>query len=709
MKKNNKKVDIIKKAREFARQAHDGQMRKSGEPFFIHPELVAELLESLGMDEETIAAGYLHDVLEDTEVTFDQLKEEFGEEIAMLVNGVTKLGHVEFSSKEEQQAENLRRMLLAMADDIRVIIIKLADRLHNMRTLKYRSKEHQKTVSQETLDIYAPLANRLGIFKIKWELEDLAFMFLMPNEYSELAKLVALRRQEREDIIEDKIKTIQKELTEHGIKADIEGRPKHFYSIYQKMTNQHKAFDQIYDLTAIRIIVDDLADCYGALGIVHTIWTPIPGRFKDYIAMPKPNLYQSLHTTLMGEHGIPFEVQIRTREMHATAEYGIAAHWRYKEGTDVEKSYESKLSWLRQILEWQSDATDAREFMDTIKMDLFSDEVFVFTPKADVINLPTGSTPIDFAYKVHSAVGNSCIGAKVNSKMVPLDTELKTGDIVEIVTSKSSSGPSRDWLKIAISQQAKSKIRAYFKKERRDENIDKGRAMLEEAAKRYNFPLNEALKNSEWMEKLYAKFTLKSVSDIYAAIGYGGISTGQIISRLQAEYEKENKEVQPPRQTAEKPKTKTKPSSTGGVVVKGEKNMLVRFAKCCNPIPGDSIIGYITRGRGVSVHRTDCFNMKNLPPEDQRVIEVSWEGETVEKYSAVIKAVFLDEQGLLVRISNIMQSIGTTLLKLNAEVNPQSNATMELSVEVSKAEQLENLIKQIKKMPECVEVYRKIG
>ncbi len=698
-------AEIIKRAHNLALKAHEGQKRKSGEPYFIHPSNVAEIIYEMGLDTATIAAGYLHDVAEDTEVTIEDIKNEFGEEIAMLVNGVTKISKIEISSHEERQAENLRKMLLAMADDIRVILIKLADRLHNMRTLRYRGRQAQNDVSRETLEIYAPLAHRLGIFKIKWELEDLAFYYLHPDDYADLARKVALKRQEREDIIEKKIETIKKAMRDHNVEGSIEGRPKHFYSIYNKMISQNKPFDQIYDLTAIRVIVKDVKDCYAVLGLAHTIWTPIPGRFKDYIAMPKPNLYQSLHTTLMGEHGVPFEVQIRTKDMHRTAEYGIAAHWKYKEGGNTNGSLDSKLSWLRQILEWQSESNDPTEFMDTVKLDLYSDEVFVFTPKGDVLNLSSGATPLDFAYRIHSAVGNKCVGAKVNSKMVPIDTELKTGDIVSIITSNSGK-PSRDWLNIAKTPHARSKIRSYFKKEGKEENIEKGRHMLEEAAKKHNVSAND-LFEKEWLQSYCDKNTFKTIDDLYAAVGYGGIATGQVITYLLTKYRDEHKEEVSNEEEIQLVKVKKENTSSNGVIVKGQKNMLVRFSQCCNPVQGDAITGYITRGRGVSIHRSDCYNVTNLPKDDPRFIEVEWEGAQQGKYSARLSLRFVDSPGIIVQISNAIQSLGISLSKFNGTVLSDGISKIDLRVTISNTDQLENLITKLRQMEGCINVYRR--
>ena len=608
-------------------------------------------------------------------------------------------------------------MMLAMAQDIQVIFIKLADRLHNMRTLQFRPQEKILEVCRETMDIYAPLAHRLGISKIKWELEDLAFSYSNKEQYQKLAKKLVLRRQQREDIVNKKIEMIRSELSEHGISGTIEGRPKHFYSIYRKMQAQNKPFEEIYDLTAIRIIVDDLKSCYGALGVVHTMWTPIPGRFKDYIAMPKANLYQSIHTTLMGEHGVAFEVQIRTDKMHEIAEYGIAAHWLYKEKKSDKSGIDEELSNFRsQILELKDTSSNAMDFVDTLKVDLVQETVYVFSPKGDVYNLSVGSTPIDFAYKVHSAIGNKCVGAKINNKMVGIDTVLQTGDIVEIVTSNHSNGPSMDWIKIAKTPQARSKIKAYLKKEGKEGNILKGKTMLEETAKRGLIPLSRLTKN-EYVEKLCERMYYKRFEDILAAIGYGELTTKQVYLKLLDEYKKDNKQEEAPLpvQTEEFAKEYNKPTRTekspsfGGIIVKGERNMLVKFAGCCNPVPYDPIIGFITRGRGVSIHRKNCYNVTSHGHDPSRYIEVEWEQKVEKRFQAAINMRMHDEPGLLVRISSIMQSLNVSLLKMHAEVNVQSVVNIEMTVDLSKKEQLVTLIHQIKKMPECIEIYRRNG
>ena len=602
----------IIKAYNFAESAHEGQYRNSGEKFFIHPYNVAMILADLNMDTSTIIAGLLHDVLEDTDVTYETLAEEFGEEVANLVEGVTKLKKLNYKTKQESQAENLRKMVVAMAKDIRVIIIKLADRLHNMRTLEYMSDEKKKEKALETLEIYAPLAHRLGISKIKWELEDLSLRYLDPEGYYDLVDKVSKQRKEREAYIQFIIDMLKTKIDEMEIPCEISGRPKSFYSIYRKMVYQNKNFEQIFDLTAIRVIVDTVKDCYGVLGIVHTMWKPIPGRFKDYIAMPKPNMYQSLHTTVIGPQGEPFEVQIRTWEMHRTAEYGIAAHWKYKEGTIKADNFDEKLTWLRQMLEWQKEMKDPKEFMESLKIDFFTDEVFVFTPKGDVINLPNGSTPIDFAYRVHTAVGNNCVGAKVDGRIVPLDYKLKNGNIVEVITSANSTGPSRDWLKIVKSSQAKSKIRQWFKREERDLNIVKGKDILEKEVKRQGYKLTEMLKE-DWLKSIASKLSLSSVDDLYAGLGYGSITLSQVIPKLK-EFHKDYYKLRDEKNLLESNSNVYAPKKenrfTQGVTVKGVDNIKVRFSKCCNPVPGDEIVGYITRGRGVSVHRKDCPNIK---------------------------------------------------------------------------------------------------
>lgn len=701
-------LEKVQKAVAFAEKAHEGQKRSSGEPFIVHPLEVANILADMGMDVDTICAGLLHDTIEDTGATVEEITKIFGPEVAKLVDGVTKLGRISYKTKEEQQVENLRKMFLAMAQDIRVIIIKLADRMHNLRTLEYIDEEKQREKAYETLEIYAPLAHRLGIFKMKWELEDTSLRFIDPKGYYDLVERVARKRKEREAYIEDVIKTLKEKLSEMKINCEIEGRPKNFYSIYKKMYMQHKEFEQIYDLLAIRVIVETIKDCYGVLGIAHTLWKPIPGRFKDYIAVPKPNMYQSLHTTVLGPQGELFEIQIRTFEMHRTAEYGIAAHWKYKEGKTGSDNIDKKLSWLRELLEWQNDSKDAREFMETLKIDLFTDEVFVFTPKGDVINLPKGAIPLDFAYSIHSAIGNKCIGAKINGKIEPLDYELKTGDIVEILTTKSSTqGPSRDWLKIVKTSQAKNKIRQWFKRERREENIEKGRESLEREARRQGFALSQLLK-AEWLEGIYKKYGFHSIEDIYSAIGYGGITTKQILTRLIDEYRKVNNitEAVPEQQDKEiKPDKQTKRKEQG-IKVKGIDNVMIRFARCCTPVPGDNIVGYTTKGRGVSVHRSDCVNLSGDSVEKHRFIEVEWTEEQQASYNAEIQIVAHDRQALLADITNTIAEIKIKVTGINARTTKNKLVIINLNLEINDTQQLDKIINFFGRQKDVVDVFR---
>jgi len=701
--------EIIYKAYEFALNAHQGQKRISGEDYIIHPTAVADILADLNMDNATIAAGMLHDVVEDTKYSYNDIKELFGEEVAMLVDGVTKLGKLEYKTKEEQQAENLRKMFIAMAKDIRVILIKLADRLHNLRTLKFMAKEKQYEKAKETLEIYAPIAHRLGIYKIKWEMEDLALRYLDPEGYYDLVDKVAKKRKEREEYINYVINTLKQKNKEMGIDVQIEGRPKNFYSIYKKMVHQNKTFEQIFDLTAVRVIVDTVKDCYGVLGIVHTLWKPLPGRFKDYIAMPKPNMYQSLHTTVIGPDGEPIEVQIRTWEMHKTSEYGIAAHWKYKEGRTSQNDFDEKLKWLRQMLEWQNEVKDTKEFMETLKIDLVIDEVYVFTPKGDVIDLPVDSTPIDFAYKIHSAVGNKCIGAKINGKIVPLDYKLQNGDIVEIITSANSNGPSRDWLKIVKSSQAKNKIRQWFKKEKREENIQKGKDILDKEVKRLAASLSITIKN-EWLEAVYKKIGLHSLEDLYASLGYGGLTLNQVMMRLKEEIKKNQKidikdEEQLDKQTSKTIHNKKRRSNTG-VKVKGVENILVRFSKCCNPVPGDEILGYITKGRGVSVHRKDCPNAKDLFAEPERLVEVEWNTQSMVSYNADVQVRANDRQGLLAEITSIINENRINIVSFYSRTSKDRSAHINFVLEITDIEQLNKLIKRLRRIEGVTDVFR---
>lgn len=703
-------TDLITKAYYFCKECHEGQYRNSGEKYYVHPVNVALILTDLNMDDITITAALLHDVLEDTDVTYDTLVSEFGEEVANLVDGVTKLKKLKYKSKQENQAENLRKMVLAMAKDIRVVIIKLADRLHNMRTLEYMNEEKKKEKALETLEIYAPLAHRLGISKIKWELEDLSLRYLDPKGYYDLVEKVNKRRKEREEYIQRIIKELDENLEKMNIRREISGRPKNFYSIYKKMYYQNKSFDQIFDLTAIRVIVDTIKDCYAVLGIVHTMWKPIPGRFKDYIAMPKPNMYQSLHTTVIGPEGEIFEVQIRTWDMHRTAEYGIAAHWKYKEGSSKSDNFDQKLTWLRQLMEWQKDLKDPKEFMETLKLDLFTDEVYVFTPKGDVINLPSGSTPIDFAYRVHTAIGNSCIGAKVDGRIVPLDYKLKNGNIVEILTSPNGS-PSRDWLKIVKSSQARNKIRQWFKRELREQNIEKGKELLEKELKKRGYKVPEALKD-EWLKNIATKISLSSVDDLYAGLGYGNITLSQVMSKFR-EYYKEYFKIEDDNLTSEikiKEKTtnKQKENVDQGVIVKGVDNIKVRFAKCCNPVPGDEIVGYITRGRGLSIHRKDCPNV-NIIGEPDRFMEVSWNTNKKAEYQAEIQIKSIDRPGLLAAVTQKITDVGLSLVSLSARTNKEKLAVMNIVLEIKDIEQLKDLMNKIRKIQGVIDVYRVIS
>ncbi|MDU5110745.1 MAG: bifunctional (p)ppGpp synthetase/guanosine-3',5'-bis(diphosphate) 3'-pyrophosphohydrolase [Clostridium sp.] len=707
--------DMVKRAYDLACDAHKEQKRESGEPYVTHPIDVASILAEMGMDTSTIVAGLLHDVIEDTEYTYEDIKNSFNEEIANLVQGVTKLGKIEYKTKEEQQADNVRKMLLAMAKDIRVIIIKLADRLHNLRTLKFMSKSKQKQKAKETLDIYAPLAHRLGISKIKWELEDLAFRYLHEEEYYDLVKEIAEKRVERETYIAEIKEDLSKKLEESEIDSDIDGRPKHFYSIYKKMVNKNKSIEQIFDLTAIRILVNTVKDCYGVLGIVHTIYKPIPGRFKDYIAMPKPNMYQSLHTTVIGPQGKTFEIQIRTFEMHKTAEYGIAAHWKYKEGENQEEkenSFENKLAWLRDMLEWQKETSDAEEFIEGFKIDLFVDEIFVFTPKGVVINLPSGATPIDFAYRIHTDIGNRCVGAKVNGKIVPLDYKLKTGEIAEVLTSKNAKGPNIDWLNIAKSNQAKSKIRQWFKKIKKEENIDKGKETFEKELKKQGVTFADIAKG-EVYERAIKRYNIHNTEDLYAAIGIGQLSASAFISKLKEEniidkqsQETLNKPIEEQYNKFDKGSENTSRNSYG-VTVKGVNNIMVRFARCCNPVPGDDIQGYITKGRGVSVHRNDCSNLKSLINYDpSKVVDVSWGLSKGAAYVAEVQVKADDRIGILTDIMNVISESKLPLNALNAKSSKSNTAMVTIRVKIDSIEQLKELMRKIRRLKGVMDVYR---
>lgn len=725
-------ISVIEKAYKVASEAHKDQKRKSGEPYIIHPLYVAIILADLEMDKETIVAGLLHDVLEDTVMTEEQMTEAFGTEVVQLVDGVTKLESIPLSSgsgsesdaRLEMQAENLRKMFLAMAKDIRVIIIKLADRLHNMRTLRYQKPESQQRIAKETLEVYSPIAQRLGISKIKIELDDLSLKYLEPEAYYDLVNKIALRKSVRETYIAGIVAEVSRHIENAGIKAEIDGRVKHFFSIYKKMKNQNKTLDQIYDLFAIRIIVDTVKDCYAALGVIHEMYKPIPGRFKDYIAMPKANMYQSLHTTLIGAAGQPFEVQIRTFEMHKAAEYGIAAHWKYKEASDgkkVEGQEEEKLTWLRQILEWQRDTSDNREFMNLLKndLDLFSDNVYCFTPSGDVKNLPAGSTPIDFAYCIHSAVGNRMVGARVNGKLVTIDYELKNGDRVEIITSQNSKGPSRDWLNIVKSTQAKNKINQWFKNELKEDNILKGRDLLTNYCKARNLVLADLTK-PEYMEAILRKYGFQDWDALLAAIGHGALKEGQIVNKLLEYYDRDHKKEMTNEEVlasiAENAQINKLPAikSKSGISVKGVTDVSVRFSKCCSPVPGDEIIGFVTRGRGITIHRTDCVNILNLPEiERVRLIEADWqepeEGSGSEKYFAEIVIYANNRNGLLADISKALTEKNIDILSMNTRTNKQGVATMQTSFEIGSREELNRVIDKIRMIESVVDIERTRG
>ena len=706
-------MDMVQRAYEYAEKAHANQVRKSGDPYFSHPLAVAVILTDLMLDATTIAAGLLHDCVEDVEgCTLDTVRSMFGEEVALLVDGVTKLSQLNFANREEAQAETLRKMFLAMAKDIRVVLIKLADRLHNMRTLKYQRPERQVPIARETLDIYAPLAHRLGVYTVKWELEDLSLRYIDPEGYYELVRLVGMKREEREQLIAQVTQELKGRLSEAGIQCEIDGRPKHFYSIYKKMKSQNKSFDQIMDLIAVRVLVNTKQDCYFALGIVHTIWPQVPGRFKDYISMPKANMYQSLHTTVVNQ-GRPFEVQIRTFEMHRTAEYGIAAHWRYKEGKAADE-LDTKLSWLRRILDWQSDAKDPGDFNELLKFDLFADEVFVFTPRGDVVSLPRGATPLDFAYRIHSAVGNRCIGAKVNGRIVPLAHQLETGDFVEVMTSSSSHGPSRDWLNIVKTSEAKAKIRAWLKKEQREENIVHGRELLEREAKRLGYSMSQ-LNKPQLVETLYKRYSVQSYDDVCAMVGFGGLSTAQVLNRLIDEYKKTHKTdeapaLPEPNQDAAQTPPRKPSTSSNGVIVKGESGMLVRFAKCCSPLPGDKIIGYVTRGRGVSVHRADCVSLKDPGVEQGRLIEVEWaDKDSSGTYEADIRIICYNRTGLLAELSVLFASMEVPVSAISAHALKDNTFIFNISLVIKSTQQLAKIIRDLSKWPDIIEVSRVSG
>jgi len=706
VKNHNPKADLelIRRAFVFAKNSHINQHRRSGELFILHPLGVANILADLGLDTQTIIAALLHDVVEDTELTLDDVENKFGPEIRMLIDGVTKLEKIEFKSREEKQAENLRKMLMAMAQDIRVILIKLADRLHNMRTLSHLSPEKQTEKASETLEIYAPLANRLGISRIKWELEDLAFSVLEPKKYAEIRKMVAERLEKREAYLNQTVKAIKKELKKVGIVGEIEGRPKHFYSIYQKMMQKNRDFDEIYDLIGIRVSVDTVKDCYAALGTIHALWKPIPGRFKDYIGMPKFNMYQSLHTTVIGPLGRPLEIQIRTEQMHKTAEYGIAAHWRYKEKRKKD-SFDEKLSWLRQILEWQNELKDPREFMENLKIDLFQDEVFIFTPKGEVMSLPAGATPLDFAYAIHTEVGHRCIGAKANNQIVPLEYELQMGDIVEILTSKVAGGPGKDWLNIAKTSRARNKIKQWFSKERKEDDGQLGREIFQKLLRQKG--LTQTSFPPELLEAVSREFNFAKLDNLYSSIGAGNVSPKQILTRMLKQSKKLKEEettgailadvtTQAPVRTERKV----------GVRVKGVDGALIKLATCCNPVPKDEIIGFVTRGKGISVHRKSCPNAKELLKDADRMIEVYWDAKRGTTFKVEIEVEALDRKKLLKDVSTVISDSGVNIISASATITKDQTALFRFLFEVGSAIHLENILKSIKKIDAVFDAYR---
>ena len=717
----NYNTEIIEKAFEVAERLHDGQLRKSGEPYLVHPVNVAYILAKLGMDEATIVGGLLHDVVEDTDYTREQLINDFGEEIEVLVDGVTKLGNIKYESKEEIQAENFRKMFLAMSKDIRVLVIKLADRLHNMRTLQFMSPAKIKEKATETLEIYAPLAARLGIFAVKFELEDLSLKYLHPEEYEDLVVKIGQMKTKRETIINNVIGEIKESLDDMGFSYEIYGRAKHYYSIYKKMMIQHKDIDEIFDLIAVRIIVESVRDCYAVLGIVHTMWTPIPGRFKDYIAMPKPNMYQSIHTTVIGENGDPFEIQIRTREMHQVAEYGIAAHWKYKEGkTSGESSNDDiKLAWLRQSLELEKDSADPKDFLENVKMDLFASQVFVFTPQGKVLELPNGSTPLDFAFKIHSEIGYKCVGAKVSGKMVPIDYVLQNGDIVEIVTSSNSSGPSMDWLNIAKSSNARNKIRAFLKRENKNENIEKGKDLVEKYLKKRNLDVPTFMKDA-YVRRAIKEAKFANAEECWVQLSSGGSLVSKFANLLISYYEEDTKQELPKSneeiieeiraQEAKRAKTekKKRAKDNPGIVVEGADNLMIKLAKCCNPVPGDDIIGFITKGRGISVHRADCTNITSLPEaEKARFIKVEWEDlEEGKAYEASIVIEGIDRKGILSDISKICENMDIHLTGVNARAGQDGTMSMTIQLSISSTQEMDRILRALRNIEGVDHVFR---
>ena len=706
----NPKIDLerLVEAYELAKVAHEGQMRKSGEPYLSHPLAVAHILADLELDCDSLVGALLHDVVEDTEFTLNDVKERFGENVALIVDGVTKLGKIQYTSKEEQQIENLRKMFLAMAKDVRVIVIKLADRLHNMRTIKAKSEDKQREKARETIEVYAALAHRLGMSKIKMELEDLSLRYLDPIAYKEITDSINLKRREREEYINDIMSTLDEKLKEIGIHSHVMGRAKHFYSIYRKMFTQNKNIDELYDLFAVRVIVDSVKDCYA--GLVHELYYPIPGRFKDYIAMPKPNMYQSLHTTVIGPNGTPFEIQIRTWEMHRVAEHGIAAHWKYKEGRSGESDMDSKLEWIRQILEIQQNVVDSDDFMRTLKIDLFADEVFVFTPRGDVINLPAGSTPIDFAFMIHSAVGCKMAGVKVNGKIATLDYNLQNGDIVEIMTSSAVHGPSRDWLKLCKTSQARTKINQWFKRERREENVLRGKDMVEKELKRINMTATQLFR-PDWIDAICKKYNFANIDDLYAAVGYGALTVNKIVGRLREQYRIAMKNEEPDIvATVVAPPQPKKISASNGVVVEGIDNCLVRLSRCCNPVPGDEIVGYITRGRGVSVHRKDCPNIvaENRFSGTDRLIKVYWQDEAEQKNSYLTELTIsaYDRKGLLAEIAKVISDLRILISAIHSHTTKEQVAVIKITMEITSKEQFDSVKNKLAALKGVFEVSR---
>ena len=721
--KHRKRVEIITKAFNFANQAHKGIKRRSGEPYIMHPIAVASIVcNEIGLGSTSICAALLHDVVEDTDYTVEDIENIFGPKIAQIVDGLTKISGGIFGDRASAQAENFKKLLLTMSNDIRVILIKIADRLHNMRTLGSMLPNKQYKIAGETLYIYAPLANRLGLYKIKTELDDLALKYSQPEVFYDLVNQINARKTEREEFVEQIVEEVSTHMKNANIKAEVNGRVKHFFSIYKKMVNQNKTLDQVYDLFAVRIIVDSVKDCYAALGVIHEMYTPIPGRFKDYIAMPKANMYQSLHTTLIGPSGQPFEIQIRTEEMHKTAEYGIAAHWKYKESSDgkvpVDKREEEKLNWLRQILEWQKDMSDNREFMSLLKndLDLFADSVYCFTPQGDVKNLPNGSTPIDFAYSVHSAVGNRMVGARVNGKLVPIEYQIKNGDRIEIITSQNSQGPSRDWLNLVKSTQAKNKINQWFKKELKEDNILKGKEMLAQYAKSKGFKFANYTK-TQYLDAVLRKYGFRDWDSVLAAIGHGGLKEGQVFNKLMEAYDKENQKNLTDEQvleaTGEAQEKLHVTKNKGGIVVKGIHDVAVRFSKCCSPIPGDEIVGFVTRGRGITIHRTDCVNVLNMSEMDRsRLIEAEWQptdNKGSEKYMAEIQVYANNRTGLLVDLSKIFTERKIDMRSINSRTSKQEKATISISFEIGSKEELSSLVAKIRQVESVIDVERTTG